>query len=489
MSELGEWERAIAVAPAVSLELWRSLIKSYAQHLLQTNKGRLNEVLPWYIAINHPDTLINLYVSNELYDDAITLAQVSAEGGYSQLTSAGWSPCGTSNVAAATAPRPRTSRETQQQVHVIRGVMAEAHSQKGEASWAACCHLSIDDPHLAVTKLLRGHEVDLAVTLGWALKVRGMAQLTELLAKLCEAEGDWGLSFQLLRDQEKGGGSILSLQLAAARHLTVTGAGEQDVGQLFSQLSLQGCSRYREMAATEADPTTSTLYYVLACMPAKAVEVGVAYMKTVFSRPSWNMEELQPMIRVLECMQYDRLPPQTRDEVLAYLCYCGGIKAMFLGYYPIVAYLMERTRTLVRNAKLEFPVQLSLLSLQELHYKQWVEREEASRGLTEIATTDWVPQHLRQAADAINQFNQDHLSQDMQLLAMQDNVVVPTASSMPSGGHRGKQAVSVINAQPIVGPVHVLEDGASCISLAEAVMYSRVTAFSPLCNGLWIKVK
>ena len=75
--ELGEWERAIAMAPAVSLEFWAGMAKEYAQMLLAKNPSRLHDLLPWYVGISQPDTLVNLYINAEQYDDAVTLAQVS----------------------------------------------------------------------------------------------------------------------------------------------------------------------------------------------------------------------------------------------------------------------------------------------------------------------------------------------------------------------------------------------------------------------------
>lgn len=80
MRDLGEWERAIALAPAVSHELWAKLVKEYAAEKLSKNAARLADLLPWYIAINQPETLVNLYLNNEQYEDAVTLAQVTLAG-------------------------------------------------------------------------------------------------------------------------------------------------------------------------------------------------------------------------------------------------------------------------------------------------------------------------------------------------------------------------------------------------------------------------
>ena len=38
LAELGQWERAIATAPSVSLEFWSELCKRYADHLAHDDK-------------------------------------------------------------------------------------------------------------------------------------------------------------------------------------------------------------------------------------------------------------------------------------------------------------------------------------------------------------------------------------------------------------------------------------------------------------------
>lgn len=51
---------------------------------------------------------------------------------------------------------------------------------------AACV---ADDVHLAVFKLLKGNEIEIAVVLGWAMKVKNCSALTNSLARICEGNG------------------------------------------------------------------------------------------------------------------------------------------------------------------------------------------------------------------------------------------------------------------------------------------------------------
>ena len=65
-----------------------------------------------------------------------------------------------------------------------------------------------------------------------------------------------------------------------------------------------------------------------------------------------------------------------------------------------------QARQLIRTNKIQFAVSLSLISLQELSYKQYADAAEAARGLGEIARTEWVAPPLREAATSMHTFAQ-----------------------------------------------------------------------------------
>ena len=63
------------------------------------------------------------------------------------------------------------------------------------------------------------------------------------------------------------------------------------------------------------------------------------------------------------------------------------------------------------------------------------------------------------------------------------NDVVPNAATIPSGASRDRPRLSMISGKQVTGPAAVLEDGMTLITLAEASMWERVNAFSPLGTG------
>ena len=97
------------------------------------HSSRLYEALPWYLAVNQPETLANLYINNEQYDEAVVIAQVSAVGGYDELTSAGGASRRPARGGGGGGGGEADKRSARQQLHVIRSAMADNYAGKGEA--------------------------------------------------------------------------------------------------------------------------------------------------------------------------------------------------------------------------------------------------------------------------------------------------------------------------------------------------------------------
>lgn len=109
---------------------------------------------------------------------------------------------------------------------------------------------------------------------------------------------------------------------------------------------------------------------------------------------------------------------------------------------------MEQTRQLVRTNKITFAVPLSLISMQELSYKQYVDPSESARGLSEISCTEWVGAPLREAARQMHAFAVG-MGGAVQLPTLSENMVVPSSASMPSGGNRKQAQLSLFTGKPV----------------------------------------
>jgi WD repeat-containing protein 17 len=64
MISLNEWERALAIAPGVSLRYWQNLMKKYAKHLQNDNSSKF---IPFSLAIGDVEEIVNHFSKHGQY--------------------------------------------------------------------------------------------------------------------------------------------------------------------------------------------------------------------------------------------------------------------------------------------------------------------------------------------------------------------------------------------------------------------------------------
>lgn len=84
MIELGEWQQALSIAPAVSHQFWAKLASKQAQALLDSGE-QLDNIAPLLIASNRAGQLAERLESDGRYEDAFVLASTEASGGFGHL--------------------------------------------------------------------------------------------------------------------------------------------------------------------------------------------------------------------------------------------------------------------------------------------------------------------------------------------------------------------------------------------------------------------
>lgn len=192
MIELGQWERALAVAPGVSHGYWKDLTHRYATRLESTSS---EAAVPFYVTAGYADKAINFYVSRKEYNEAFIIAKAhekeplpsSSRGGTtgglvgennerwvagiaerkesltalpsptidslsgSKLTEADEKTC---EPSAKTVGEDEDSSGRQEDGRVallnVSELMAQQYFSIGEPIRAACCHLAVGDYHQAI---------------------------------------------------------------------------------------------------------------------------------------------------------------------------------------------------------------------------------------------------------------------------------------------------------------------------------------------------
>jgi hypothetical protein len=77
--QVGEWDKAIALAPAVSQQYWCRLLQRHADFLSKQGGGT-KELLPLMLATGQISALMQLLMNQKQYDVAADIAAVLACG-------------------------------------------------------------------------------------------------------------------------------------------------------------------------------------------------------------------------------------------------------------------------------------------------------------------------------------------------------------------------------------------------------------------------
>ncbi|XP_048852492.1 WD repeat-containing protein 17 isoform X2 [Brienomyrus brachyistius] len=461
MVELGQWEKALSVAPGVSMKYWKKLMQRRADQLIQEGD---DDVIPYCIATGDVKKLVSFFTSRGQLNEALVVAQVACEGNiHIPQTSSTKIPANTedNNVEMYNGLLQCVSRE-----------LAEWYFQDGRAVLAACCHLAVDNIELAMTSLIRGNELELAVCTGLALeKAAGPTThyALELLAIKYMTTPMWDLAADLLRmipDNE-----ILLVKLCA--FYPGSASEINDLREKCSLPCLEECNRLAEAALADGETFQAVKYLLLSSEPERALTIGLAFVKDQLSSPDWTLDSVYPILDLLSYIRTDRLIlpkcSEERNQLLILCGYIGALLAVQRQYTSVVPVLYEYTSQLLKRREVSVPLQIDQLSAEL----------EAWRACTQPPSKcpeSTPPTESQRAGHALLMSRIG----EAPLKGMEGPDYV-TGSNLPS--HSDVQ-ISCFTGLRIQGPVFFLEDGKSAITLNDALMWAKVNPFSPLGTGM-----
>ncbi|XP_023375749.1 WD repeat-containing protein 17 [Pteropus vampyrus] len=342
MVELGEWDKALSVAPGVSVKYWKKLMQRRADQLIQEDK---DDVIPYCIAIGDVKKLVNFFMSRGQLKEALLIAQAACEG--NMQTSHVSAPKGSSYSDDI------CKEDFNELLHTVSKELAEWYFQDGRAVLAACCHLAVDDIELAMTDLIRGNELELAVSVGTVLG-ESAAPAThyalELLARKCmmipicfPSVGYRNLAADLLLmipDNE------LHLVKLCAFYPECT----EEINNLHEKCKLptiEECMQLAETAHADGNIFETIKYYLLSEEPEKALPIGIHFVKEYISSSDWTLDTIYPILDLLSYIRTEKLLLHTcteaRNELLILCGYTGALLAIRRQYQSIVPALYEYT--------------------------------------------------------------------------------------------------------------------------------------------------
>lgn len=485
MCQIGRWERAICVAPAVSMDFWRQLCAEYAEN--QRANADLSEAAPFLVASGMAGLLMDAYLERNELHEAFAVAKAQADG---RLPAADQAVASALPGAAVVAGLPKGEQQAgdRRRLVQIAAVLAKRYLALGEPVEAAMCFLAVSEIERAVSTLVRAQEVVLAylvesLTLTY---MRNQVGVT-LLAKSCERYKLWDVAAEVWQshpDAMANGGVRLALLAARCTDAEALSQWAPLIAQCRADLGTvlqdEHPLKGHGLVITQGDAEA-------------AVELAVARLHALFaSEAGWEIAEARQILEPVESVPLQQLQVKSIANLLACAAYIGFIEAAFLGYHDMIFPLAQTVRNIVTHQNLPFPVSMDEVTLCELAFSQaHTNPVQAVDGLSALSLSPGLPPHLQPVAVEQQRAAQQHTTVDIAVNArntaaagglrdpfMSDLVL--SGGNLPAGG---KKETSVLTNCAIIGPCFLLEDGKTFISLREALTWARVNAWSPLNTG------
>ncbi|XP_073075306.1 WD repeat-containing protein 17 isoform X4 [Manis javanica] len=468
------WDKALSIAPGVSMKYWKKLMQRRADQLIQEDK---DDVIPYCIAIGDVKKLVNFLMSRGQLKEALLVAQAACEGNMQTFQ-------------VSTPRGPSYSDESYREdfkelLHMVSKELADWYFQDGRAALAACCHLAVDNIELAMAYLIRGNELELAVCVGTVLGEPAAPQMhyaLELLARKCMLIPTWNLAADLLMmipDNELQLVKLCAFYPGCTEEINDLHEKVFDEKLLTHQCKLptvEECMQLAEAARAEGNVFETIKYYLLSEEPEKALPFGIDFMKEHMGGSNWTLDTIYPVLDLLSYIRTEKLVMHTcteaRNELLILCGYIGALLAISRQYQSIVPALYEYTSQLLKRREVSVPLKIEHLS-EELD--AWRACTQSIHGSSEAAprTPPSESQRLVYAA-LLKRLKEEPLRGSIG----PDYV---TGSNLPS---HSDSHISCLTGLKIQGPVFFLEDGKSTISLNDALMWAKVNPFSPLGTGI-----
>ncbi|GMH38156.1 hypothetical protein BSKO_06040 [Bryopsis sp. KO-2023] len=480
MAGLGEWDKAIMVAPAVSVDYWKQLMKKKADWLLSQPDRTVEETPELLLPSGHSQHLVDALIEQERFEQAFSTAAVLAEGGYGEdpvtssdaapdrLPSVGHLPK-LNPVSSIRRPSKIPSKPSEAAVR-IRTSQAEKLFQAGSAILAACCHLSVEDVDQALDKLWMGNELELVVALRAALGLDRDTKVEIQLARKCEAAGDWWAAGEILESLPDG---ERLLQLLAVRFRFANSSSDH-VACFFSDFNLNRPEKYLEAASGSSQSEATVRLHLLGQDPGGACSQLLDRLRQVLANDDWHdeMNELDLLQDCIASMDASSVGDKRWQELRTYECFLGAVKAFREGYWQVAQFLMEATRRFIRREEISFPLCIHKIYYEEARLVLPFHPSTAKSLLNFV-----IELGATKIKDAAAEIIAELEGRDgYKNLSVPTRSIIPQESRLPSRPPDEERQVSSITGERIQGPVVSIHPLGSKVCLGEAIAVSRVTS-------------
>uniref|UniRef100_A0A8C4TWC0 WD repeat domain 17 n=1 Tax=Falco tinnunculus TaxID=100819 RepID=A0A8C4TWC0_FALTI len=450
------WDKALSVAPGVSMKYWRKLMQRRADQLIQEES---DDVIPYCIAVGDVEKLVSFFTSRGQLKEALLVAQAACEGNI-QI-----SPLSTTSGSSNSGGN--NTDDYNELLHKVSKELAEWYFQDGHAVLAACCHLAVENIELAMANLIRGNELELAISVGTVLG-ESAAQATHYALELLARKYLAADLLMMIPDNKLQLVKLCAFYPGCAAEIS-------DLHEKCNLPDVEECMRLAETFQADGDIFETIKYYLLSTEPEKALPVGIQYVKEQLCGSDWTLDSVCPYLDLLSYIRTERLVlhkcSEFRNELLILCGYIGALLAIRRQYNSIVPALYEYTSQLLKRREVSVPLKIEQLSEELDAWRACTQLNKPTGELQCTPPSEWQRTVYSVLVSRIQE-------EPLKGMVGPDYV---TGSNLPS---HSDVHISCLTGLRIQGPVFFLEDGKSAVSLNDALMWAKVNPFSPLGTGI-----
>ncbi|PVD35249.1 hypothetical protein C0Q70_06530 [Pomacea canaliculata] len=303
---------------------WWNLTR-YCQYLHSKDN---EDIIPFCVAMGDAQQLVTYLHDNGQLMDAVIASQAACEETFCR-------PQLCESYERVGDGKLVPNKEADSNECLLKKSMAHLSAwyfSNGSAVLAACCHLAVDDFQGAMSKLIRGNELELAVSVG-------RAGLPSMDACLSRAE--------LLQPKE---GSV------------------KECVEMF----------------------------LLSPEPERGLAIGLAHVKEKLATANWVVPDVFDLLQLLGCIRTDKLQHHKNSkmmyELLALSAYLGALVAIRRGYNDLVTPLFKHTREMMSKEVIELPFNLRDV---EHDLETWTKYTSSVSAGAEPSQSHWRKLHKR----------------------------------------------------------------------------------------------
>lgn len=420
--ELGHFEKAMALAPRVSLEYWEEVGAKYALHLQLRN---YEEATNYFLAVGNTDSAIKFMTQRGDFKEALFIAHNQSEDKYAR----------TKYVEAGKEAKENSTV----QLKSMAALSADEYFNRGESILAATQHIVADDIDLAIDKLIRSDELLYALILAKAKdRTAQISRIKGKLSKKAEKMEEYELAINLLDDSEK--------QLGLVRMYGAKLAVKSPQYKHDNDDSVRSSVDLHKSQGNFAEALKSCL---ILNRSAEAFQIVLENSSSLFETPAGLLMMFQ-VVDVLKSINPQEYSVDQKCELMALTSLIGGIHACHLGY-SVAKALLGTCRNFV-NWRVNLLAGTLITKLEVL--------------ISNCGGSPLLPA-VQEARSLLGGAEFSLEPRDIKLIG----------SNLPSNS----MYQSAFTGKPISG--HVFKEETLIISQAEAMMWADVNPFSPLNNG------